>query len=654
MTIEWSEYIETVAKKLLGEPNKSLSTPTQLRYGSHGSLSIELAGEHRGTWYDHESERGGGTVDLLIRSGIKSPVAWMRAQGLANGGSDDPPPQRRIVATYDYRDEADELLLQVVRFEPRDFRQRRPGSNGSWEWSVKGVRHVPYRLSDILAHPESSVIVVEGEKDADRLALAGFVATCNAGGAGKWKEELNPFFAGRRVFILPDNDAAGAKHAHAVGVALTPVATQVTIVDLPGLPDKGDVSDWLDNGGSPSELRRLCREAIAAPPKAKAEVKGSGNLSRYSEQLSERYPELRFNLLNGAVDGEVDPSEARLFLEMVNDGKTPKKDLVFDAIVIAARNRSYDPLIEHINALPAWDGTPRVEKWLINYGNAADNEYNKTIGQKWLISAIARAMLPSGSKVDTLLALLGSGGTQKSTAFEVLGGDFYKSNLNVSDLHGKESRQELRGSWIIELPELTTLRRSDINATKGFLSEIVDKYRPSYGRGVISVPRRCVFGGTVNPNQPFLHDNETQRRFWICKVGRFDIEALARDRDQLLAEAKQLFHDGEKWHVDFDADSVFQQQTEALQEECRSGDAPWREDIAKHLEKYMDQGGEHAPPVCTVSKCLEDILVPVAMRERSAQMKMAAALRSLGWTKGGRVTDERGTQVVQWLPPVQK
>ena len=148
-----------------------------------------------------------------------------------------------------------------------------------------------------------------------------------------------------------------------------------------------------------------------------------------------------------------------------------------------------------------------------------------------------------------MLVFIGRQRNAKSSAFEVLGGPFYKSNLNVHDLHGKESRQEIRESWIIELPELSTLRRSLIDATKGFLGEEIDIYRPTHGRRTITIPRRCVFCGTMNPNKPFLNDNEIQRRFWVCKVGRFDIEKLTADRDQLLAEAKHMLESGEAWHI---------------------------------------------------------------------------------------------------------
>lgn len=169
---------------------------------------------------------------------------------------------RRITKTYDYRDERGELLFQVVRMEPKTFRQRVPKAGGGWSWSVKDVRRVLYRLPELVAADAKKVVfVVEGEKDVDRLVSLGFVATCNPGGAGKWKEEYCEFFRDRPVVILPDNDDVGREHAQAVAKSLTGIAKAVKIVNLPGLLPKADVSDWLDSGGTRDQLAELVKAA---------------------------------------------------------------------------------------------------------------------------------------------------------------------------------------------------------------------------------------------------------------------------------------------------------------------------------------------------------------------------------------------------------
>ncbi len=171
--------------------------------------------------------------------------------------------QRRIVAAYDYRDEASDLLYQAVRYRPKGFTQRQPDDSGGWIWNIKDVRLVLYRLPELLAaDPAATVFIPEGEKDVENLWTLGFVATCNAMGAGKWRAEYNAFLRGRHVVILPDNDKAGADHARTVASALTGIAASVKVLNLPGLPDKGDVSDWLTMGGTAERLTAL---ADAAP-----------------------------------------------------------------------------------------------------------------------------------------------------------------------------------------------------------------------------------------------------------------------------------------------------------------------------------------------------------------------------------------------------
>jgi hypothetical protein len=202
----------------------------------------------------------------------------------------------RIVASYQYVDEAGQLLFEVVRFDPKDFRQRKPDPKGDgWNWSTKGVRQVPYRLPELIEAIAlgKTVFVVEGEKDTDRLIALGIPATTNAAGAGKWKADLNAFFAGADVVVIPDNDPQkvhqktgepmfhedgrpvlpGQDHAEDVAKHLCRVAHRVQVLDLKeawrSMPLKGDVSAWLDSGGGTAEeLYRLAETASVRLPDA--------------------------------------------------------------------------------------------------------------------------------------------------------------------------------------------------------------------------------------------------------------------------------------------------------------------------------------------------------------------------------------------------
>jgi hypothetical protein len=175
-----------------------------------------------------------------------------------------PSARRRIVATYDYTDGAGALLYQVVRYEPKAFAQRRPDGASAWIWNLGDVRRVLYRLPHLAE--QDRVYWVEGEKDADGLASRRLAATTGAMGVDAWRPEyIDQLVAqgARALVILPDNDAPGHKYARTIGAAAAAKGLVVRILDLPGLPPKGDVSDWLDAGGTREQLEALV--AATAP-----------------------------------------------------------------------------------------------------------------------------------------------------------------------------------------------------------------------------------------------------------------------------------------------------------------------------------------------------------------------------------------------------
>ncbi len=176
----------------------------------------------------------------------------------------------KMTAAYDYRNAKGALVFQVCRFEPglvgesKTFRQRIPDGKGGWKWGLHGTPTVLYRLPELLAS-DGIAWIVEGEKDVDRLAALGLTATCNPMGAGKWQPAYSESLRGRHVIIIPDNDEPGRKHGELIRRALRGIAAGNTIIlPLPDLPEKGDVSDWLDAGGDKASLALLAERAIAA------------------------------------------------------------------------------------------------------------------------------------------------------------------------------------------------------------------------------------------------------------------------------------------------------------------------------------------------------------------------------------------------------
>jgi 5S rRNA maturation endonuclease (ribonuclease M5) len=157
---------------------------------------------------------------------------------------------QRIVCTYDYTDEVGNLLYQVVRYMPKDFKQRRPDGAGGWIWQ-KGKRQVLYRLPELLEAP--IVFVVEGERDVETLRAHGFVATTNAGGAkAPWLPQYTETLRGREVILIPDNDAPGRKRVLRIARALLGKVARLVVLELEG--SAKDVTEWFNQGHSELEL----------------------------------------------------------------------------------------------------------------------------------------------------------------------------------------------------------------------------------------------------------------------------------------------------------------------------------------------------------------------------------------------------------------
>lgn len=206
--------------------------------------------------------------------------------------------RRKEVATYSYVDERGTELYQTVRYEPKDFRYRKLNEKGNYEWSLNGVRRVPYHLPDLVAAEKGvNVFIVEGEKDADNLRKLGQLATTCSGGAGKWRDEYNSSLAEHPVVILPDNDDAGRLHAEQIAKSLSGVARSVKVVELSGLPLKGDVSDWLEAGHSIEELQSL----VAAAPEFHSRMTDSACVTQSNDLPSNQpaFPELLPKALYG-------------------------------------------------------------------------------------------------------------------------------------------------------------------------------------------------------------------------------------------------------------------------------------------------------------------------------------------------------------------
>lgn len=208
------------------------------------SLSISLGGVGNILVHCHA-----GCSQESVFSAMKLEPRELSPQN-GHGGSKKLKP--KIVATYDYKDEKGTLLYQKVRYEPKAFRQRRPDGNGGWTWKLDGVRRVLYRLSEVLA--EESIIVCEGEKDAETARSLGIWATTGGSAEDKWFEEYTVALAGKNVAIVADADAPGQKKGRIIAHALTGKATSVRLLEMPAAKD---LSEWVEKGGTQKQLQAL-------------------------------------------------------------------------------------------------------------------------------------------------------------------------------------------------------------------------------------------------------------------------------------------------------------------------------------------------------------------------------------------------------------
>lgn len=275
-----------------------------------------------------------------------------------------------------------------------------------------------------------------------------------------------------------------------------------------------------------------------------------------------------------------DDANLRVWLEKNYD--ISGKEKIADAITAVLTRHSFHPIRDYLNGL-TWDGVPRLERLIIDYIGAEDTLLTRVMTRKHFTAAVARVMRP-GCKYDYCLIMTGPEGAGKSTLLAKMGGPWF--NDSIVSTEGKEGMQQLRGTWIIEWGELSSIKRSDVESVKAYLSKQMDIYRAAYDRRTGEHPRQCVFFGTTN-EQFFLKGDTGNRRFWVIAVDptkrkykRWQ-KQLDDDRDQLWAEAVHYYKQGDSLYLD-----------EELENQAKERQANYNDDsddpIATMLRDYLD------------------------------------------------------------------
>jgi hypothetical protein len=292
-----------------------------------------------------------------------------------------------------------------------------------------------------------------------------------------------------------------------------------------------------------------------------------------------------------------------------------------------ARRNAFHPVKQYLDSVQ-WDGTPRIDRWLTTYGGAADTPLNRAFGAIVLTAAVRRVRKP-GVKFDELLTLESEEGKNKSSALRILAvqNEWFTDSapLDADDKHMIEATD---GKWIAEIPELQQAGKNDWDKIKSNLSRSVDRARMSYGHFADDRPRQFVCIGTTN-SQEYLHSPYGNRRFWPVKIGKFDLAALERDRDQLWAEAAAREAEGASIRLPENLWKVA-----AAEQDRRQVVEPFLEVLHEKLEG-------HEGTITT-----EDVwkLLGVSVDRRSvgnAGARMAAAMRKLGWEKPNKLGQRR-------------
>ena len=281
---------------------------------------------------------------------------------------------------------------------------------------------------------------------------------------------------------------------------------------------------------------------------------------------------------------ESDLGAIQIYLERVYGLYTPSK---LKGILLAiAAERSYHPIRDYFDALPAWDGVPRVETLFIDYLGSPDTAYIRAIARKMMVAAVARIYEP-GIKFDSVVVLNGPQGMGKSSFFAKLGGKWFSDSLTISDMKDKAAPEKLQGYWILELGELAGLKKMDVETVKAFITRQDDKFRHSYGYSVEDHPRQCIIVGSTNNGDGFLRDVTGNRRFWpvTCTTNSphrpWEVESVV---PQLWAEAYTLYRAGEKLFLSLEEEKqASMEQTAALESDVREGM------IAEYLDKLLPE-----------------------------------------------------------------
>ena len=307
-----------------------------------------------------------------------------------------------------------------------------------------------------------------------------------------------------------------------------------------------------------------------------------------------------------------------------------KPGMVLAGLAAIAQDNGWHPVQDYLAGL-TWDGTPRLDTWLITHMGVKDTPYTRKVSAWWLMQAAARVSDP-GCQADYALLLVGDQGVGKSTLAKTLASEAWFTD-DAGQIGAKDSAMNVAGRWIVELAELSSVRKADTDTVKSFITRRWDKLRLPYGRLVEEYARQCVFIGTTNDPMPLV-DRTGNRRFWPIQVGdRFlDVDALRAVRDQLWAEACARIQAGEKYHPENADLALFASEAAKFEADDSLSDC---------IDEWLDNPVGWTESVRLTTRYVMGRILGLDRATRADELRAVTCLVKAGFKRKGKV----------WVPP---
>jgi predicted P-loop ATPase len=338
--------------------------------------------------------------------------------------------------------------------------------------------------------------------------------------------------------------------------------------------------------------------------------------------------------------------EAALAIEQHVQLPIRKLDLVRKALIAQCRTRQCDPIREWLEGLPAWDGTPRLLTWLPKYTGAMPTAYTGETGRLWLVSMVARGLQP-GCQCRSVIVLMGEEDIGKSRLVKILASEPWYRDVSGS-LEGKEAHMLMKGAWVVELGELSSMSKTEENRLKSFITMANDEYVPKYANDPISHARRTILVGTLNPegDRTFLRGQTGNTRYYPVAVTTINLEGVEALRAQLFAEALAYYRDhrDDWWRLTPEAEA----DARTVRDDHRVRN-PYEEALGNWLEQLP------VKETCWEEVCTKFLLLDAKERWKDTKLQkdIAQAFAVNGWKQGTQKRMGAYGRVRPWVPRAQ-